>query len=350
MALNFQNIAHSYGDTQALRDITFTAPSGQITCLLGPSGCGKTTLLKLAAGLLPVQSGSIHLNAQSLADEHVCPPPEKRPIGLVFQEGALFPHLNVADNIAFGVKQIRKSRARKSSDILVSDLLRQMGLSDYGARFPHELSGGQRQRVALARAIAPQPEVLLLDEPFANVDIVLRRRLRSETRRLLRDRNVTALLVTHDPEEAMEIADIIVVMEAGLILQVGTPSDIYDQPQSVGVGSLFGDGQIISAKLDGISAMTDFGTWSLEDIARSKKADLNVSDLLIRPDAVSVSLCEKGVSELIIEDIRFMSAAHRASIRHVKGERLWVRLERDHPFKIGDRVKLQAVKGRIRSF
>ena len=174
MSLEFRHIAHAYtgrtGRVEALCDIAFTAPSGKITCLLGSSGSGKSTLLNLAAGLLPVQAGSIRVGGQEIASARVNPPPEARPIGLVFQDGALFPHMTIANNIAFGLSSSGEAG-------LIEKWLARVGLAGLGPRFPHELSGGQQQRAALARAMAPEPQVLLMDEPFASVDIVLRRRL-----------------------------------------------------------------------------------------------------------------------------------------------------------------------------
>ncbi|MFN7159750.1 MAG: ABC transporter ATP-binding protein, partial [Erythrobacter cryptus] len=167
MSLEFRHIAHAYGPVRALEDITLAAPAGEITCLLGASGCGKSTLLGLAAGLLRVQQGEIWLDGAPLADPRRNPPPEARPVGLVFQDGALFPHMSVAANIAFGLPKARRGE--------VEGWLAQVGLAGLGDRYPHELSGGQQQRAALARAMAPGPRVLLMDEPFASVDIVLRR-------------------------------------------------------------------------------------------------------------------------------------------------------------------------------
>ena len=207
VSLEFRHIAHAYGGVAALGDVSFIAPAGEITCLLGASGCGKSTLLNLAAGLLKVQAGAVCLGGAVLADAARHPAPEHRPVGLVFQDGALFPHMTIAQNIGFGLPRARHGE--------VAGWLEQVGLAGLGARYPHELSGGQQQRAALARAMAPGPEVLLMDEPFASVDIVLRRKLRRDCRMLLRASGTTTLLVTHDPSEALDIADSIAVMERG---------------------------------------------------------------------------------------------------------------------------------------
>nr|WP_298929739.1 ABC transporter ATP-binding protein [uncultured Erythrobacter sp.] len=244
---------------RALEDISFTAPTGEITCLLGSSGCGKSTLLNLAAGLLDVQQGEIAVGEETLADATRNPPPEKRPVGLVFQDGALFPHMNIAKNIAFGLSGSNQGAVAKWLD--------HVGLSDLGERFPHELSGGQQQRAALARAMAPGPEVLLMDEPFASVDIVLRRRLRRDCRLLLKEQGATTILVTHDPSEALDVADRIAVMEGGRITQFGTPKELHDTPATASVGAIFGGAQVISAKRKGDQLATQFGDWPLECLA-----------------------------------------------------------------------------------
>ncbi len=233
LTLEFRHIAHAYGSVRALEDISFTAPEGEITCLLGASGCGKSTLLNLAAGLLPVQQGSIHLGDQLLADGSTNPPPEERSVGLVFQDGALFPHMTIARNVGFGLKRSEQGE--------VEGWLELVGLAGLGTRYPHELSGGQQQRAALARAMAPGPQVLLMDEPFGSVDIVLRRKLRRDCRRLLRDRGATVVMVTHDPEEALDVADWIAVMDAGRLVQFDTPDRLRAKPVSDLVAAFFED-------------------------------------------------------------------------------------------------------------
>ena len=210
-------------------------------------------MLNLAAGLLDVQDGAIHLDGEVLAAPGRAPPPEKRPVGLVFQDGALFPHMTIAENLAFGLpRELR---------ISVPGWLEQVGLAGLGNRYPHQLSGGQQQRAALARAIAPGPRVMLMDEPFASVDIVFRRRLRRDCRVLLRERGTTSVLVTHDPDEALDIADRIAVMEGGRIVQFGTPADLYERPVAASVGAIFAGSQIVRAAREGDDFATPFGLW-----------------------------------------------------------------------------------------
>lgn len=247
MSLTFDNISHSYGHTRVLQDISFEAREGEILCLLGPSGGGKSTLLRLAAGLEPLQEGEILLDGELLARPGAEPPPEARPVGLVFQDHVLFPHLRVSENIGFGLPNLSSQDKRQR----VTELLDRMDLTGLGERFPHELSGGQQQRVALARALAPNPRVLLLDEPFASVDSTLRRSLRQATRRALKAAGTTAIVVTHDPEEAMQLADSIAVMAAGRIAQHGTPEAIWQAPATLDVALLFGDAQSFPGRSNG---------------------------------------------------------------------------------------------------
>ena len=275
MSLEFRHIAHAYGQVRALEDISFAAPTGEITCLLGASGCGKSTLLGLAAGLLRVQQGEIVLGDEVLADAAHNPPPEARPVGLVFQDGALFPHMTIAANVAFGLPKARRGEAE--------GWLAKVGLAGMGARYPHELSGGQQQRAALARAMAPEPAVLLMDEPFASVDIVLRRRLRRDCRILLREAGATVVLVTHDPAEALDIADRIAVMEGGRIVQFGTPHDLHHAPATAAVGAIFSGAQVIAGRRTGEGLETPFGLWPLASLI-GDAPDAPTLDLLVHAD------------------------------------------------------------------
>ncbi|QDH36118.1 ABC transporter ATP-binding protein [Porphyrobacter sp. YT40] len=260
---------------RALEDISLTAPAGEITCLLGASGCGKSTLLGLAAGLLRVQQGSIALGEELLAEPGYNPPPEARPVGLVFQDGALFPHMTLAANVAFGLPRARRGEA--------DGWLAKVGLAGMGRRYPHELSGGQQQRAALARAMAPEPRVLLMDEPFASVDIVLRRALRRECRILLREAGSTVILVTHDPAEALDIADRIAVMEAGRIVQFGTPPELHGSPATAAVGAIFSGAQVIRGARAEEGLDTPFGLWPFASLA-GDLPDTAELDLLVQAD------------------------------------------------------------------
>jgi iron(III) transport system ATP-binding protein len=275
LSLEFRHIAHAYGQVRALEDISFSAPAGEITCLLGASGCGKSTLLGLAAGLLRVQQGEILLGGDVLADAGRSPPPEARPVGLVFQDGALFPHMTLAANVAFGLPKARRDEAES--------WLARVGLAGMGARYPHELSGGQQQRAALARAMAPQPHVLLMDEPFASVDIVLRRKLRRDCRILLREAGATVVLVTHDPAEALDIADRIAVMESGRIIQFGTPEELHHAPATASVGAIFSGAQVIAGAPAAEGLDTPFGLWPFASLI-GDLPEAPALDLLVQAD------------------------------------------------------------------
>ncbi len=315
MSLEFRHIAHSYGSSPALEDVSLAAPAGEITCLLGSSGCGKSTLLNLAAGLLPVQQGSIHVGGELLADPATDPPPEKRPVGLMFQDGALFPHMTVSQNVAFGLPGTEKAS--------VEAWLEQVGLAGLGERFPHQLSGGQQQRAALARAMAAEPEVLLMDEPFASVDVVLRRNLRRECRAVLRARGATVLMVTHDPEEALDIGDRIAVMEAGRIVQIGTPQELYDSPASARVGSIFHGAQIIAAKRIGEVVETDFGRWPVTAIAGTVPTE-GSCELLLRPECFDISAAGEAEGALTLRDVRHMGPAHQLVFANGSGSEMTI--------------------------
>lgn len=339
MSLIFNNIRHDYGAVGALARINLTAKPGQITCLLGESGCGKTTLLHLAAGLLDLQEGDIQLDSTSMASPGHCPPPEKRPVGLVFQDGALFPHLTVSQNIAFGLPKSAEARS------VVTDLLDQTGLSGLGPRYPHTLSGGQRQRVALARALAPEPRVLLLDEPFANVDIVRRRQLRQEIRTILKARETITLLVTHDPEEAMEMADHIAIMAAGRIVQQGTARDLYTAPATATVGMMMGGGTLLPASLSDGVITTPFGPWSSEALATPSVQDL--THILVRPTAVVLST--SGAHATLI-DSHWAGPVRRLTVR-AKDDTLLVVETTDHAiFTPAQPVGVVPVEGQVLGF
>ncbi|MEO9462459.1 MAG: ABC transporter ATP-binding protein [Marinomonas sp.] len=319
MNLEFQNIGHHYASPRAskpaLADINLHVPSGKITCLLGSSGCGKTTLLNLAAGLLEVQQGSIALDGAVLADPARNPAPEHRPIGLVFQDGALFPHMTIAENILFGVAKPDRSPQ------LAQQWLDMIGLSGLGERYPAKLSGGQQQRVALARAMAPEPAVLLLDEPFASIDVVLRRDLRRECRRLLKARNATAIMVTHDPEEAMDIADTIAVMESGAIIQADTPAALYNTPASLSVGMMFGEAQSVTATVTAQGLETPFGVWPTEALAQALPAGTKQADLLIREGSLRAAPSADG---LIVKDVRHRGRSAAITLANDSAAEIWL--------------------------
>lgn len=243
--LTLDNLACSYHQQAVVKDLSLELAAGEIACLLGPSGCGKTTTLRAIAGLEPVTGGSIHIQGRQVSSRSRQLPPEKRGLGMVFQEHALFPHLTVADNVAFGLRK----QPREQQRLRVSECLERVRLSGMEDRYPHELSGGQQQRVALARALAPRPALLLLDEPFASLDLDLRRALARELGDILRQENVTALLVTHDQEEAFALADRVGVMHQGQLEQWDTPYNIYHAPANRFVAEFAGYGSFLRGEV-----------------------------------------------------------------------------------------------------
>ncbi|MEM7146911.1 MAG: ABC transporter ATP-binding protein [Verrucomicrobiota bacterium] len=237
-SIQYRQVQKTYPKTNrpAVEKVDLTAPAGKILALVGESGSGKTTLLRLAAGLEYPDTGEILIDDSPVADHTTWVPPEKRRIGMIFQDGALFPHLTAAQNVAYGLHDTPK----ESQTDTIDRFLTMVGLSDYSTRFPHELSGGERQRLAVARALAPQPAALLLDEPFSNLDPALRRSLRDEIRAILTELNTTAIIVTHDTDDALAIAHQIAVLEEGKITQVGPPAEVYRHPANGYGARLFG--------------------------------------------------------------------------------------------------------------
>jgi iron(III) transport system ATP-binding protein len=344
LSLEFRHIAHAYGQVRALEDISFTAPAGEITCLLGASGCGKSTLLGLAAGLLTVQQGSIALGGEPLADGRSSPPPEARPVGLVFQDGALFPHMTIAANVAFGLPKARRGDAESWLD--------KVGLDGMGARYPHELSGGQQQRAALARAMAPGPRVLLMDEPFASVDIVLRRKLRRDCRILLREAGATVVLVTHDPAEALDIADRIAVMEAGRIVQFGTPHDLHHAPATAAVGAIFSGAQVIAGVRQGEALTTAFGLWPLGAVLGALP-DAAALDLLVQADRLDLVADTDGCT---VRDVHPMGPVTRVLLEGSGGTQITAEIfgataaPVTAPVSAGQAYRVMPQPGSVRAF
>lgn len=241
-----------------MEDISFSIDAGEIVCLLGPSGCGKTTLLRLASGLESPEIGEIYIGGQRVAHGGRIVPPEKRPISMVFQDYALFPHLNVLQNVVFGLKRISPSeRYRRARSVL-----ERVGLTAVQDRFPHTLSGGQQQRVALARAIALHPSVMLMDEPFSNLDINLRFAVREETRNILRAEGSATLLVTHDGEEASQLADRILLLNQGRVVQTGSPEDFYFAPETPFAARFFGETVGLPGTIREGMLVTPLGQWA----------------------------------------------------------------------------------------
>ena len=283
--LVLEQVELRYGKTTAVYAVDLLVEQGQIACLLGPSGCGKTTLLRAIAGFESLSQGQISLNGQVISTPHSTLATEQRQIGMVFQDYALFPHLNIADNIRFGIRK----QSNKAQQHRVNELLELVSLPGYAKRYPHELSGGQQQRIALARALAPKPALLLLDEPFSSQDTELRESLAREVREILKQEGITALLVTHDQHEAFAMADEIGVLQAGRLQQWGSAYELYYQPHNAFVASFIGQGSLIAAQvLDATKVTTCLG--QLDYLAPANLNPTNhQASVLIRPEQVKLT-------------------------------------------------------------
>ncbi len=255
--LELKNISKSYGNNVVVKNLSFSLEKGFIGCLLGPSGCGKTTVLRTIAGFENIQQGRIYINRNLVSSPGRQAPPEERKIGMVFQDYALFPHLSVQENISFGLRRLDKAEKEKR----ISELLALVGLTDTAHIFPHELSGGQQQRVALARALALQPDLLLMDEPFSNLDVTLRERLSMEVRDILKQHGTSAIMVTHNQNEAFAIADVVGVIHDGELAQWDSAYNLYHRPVSPEVANFVGEGVLLPGLVTGeMQVVTGLGT------------------------------------------------------------------------------------------
>lgn len=277
--LEFSGVSHSYNGSPSVSDVTFSVQSGQVMSLLGPSGCGKTTLLRLAAGLETPTSGEVRLDGKVVSDPGAVVPPELRGLGYMFQDYALFPHLTVMENVTFGIREKGSVATKRGFEVLEQTSI--AGLADI---YPHELSGGQQQRVALARALAPNPSVILLDEPYAGLDSRLRERIRDQMLHVLKACNTAALMVTHDAEEAMFMSDGIIVMRDGQVQQTGRPVNLYCQPNSAFVAEFFGEVNRLEGAVDQGRIRTVLGDFEAPDALE----DGQPVSIVIRHEALNV--------------------------------------------------------------
>jgi iron(III) transport system ATP-binding protein len=334
-ALDVLGITFAYpGREPVCRDLSLSLAEGEIGCLLGPSGCGKTTVLRCIAGLEAIDAGEILLHGEIASRPGRTVPPEQRRVGVVFQDYALFPHLTVAANIAFGLRGLGASvRAARTNDLLTS-----VGLAASGDRFPHELSGGQKQRVALARAMAPRPQLLLLDEPFSNLDVDLRERLSLEVRAVLKAQGITALLVTHDQQEAFAMADMVGVMLNGRIEQWDSAYNLYHRPKSRFVADFVGEGVLI----DGQASEKDGIETVLGSLKHCPGCDIlpgQAVSLLLRPDDV----LHDDDSALKAEVVKkaFRGAEFLYTLRLADGKQVLSLVPSHHNHAIGERIGIK---------
>lgn len=271
-SISFENVSRHFEQVTALSDISLEINPGETMCLLGESGCGKTTLLRIAAGIETLSSGCVKINDHEVCGDKHFVPPERRRVGLVFQDYALFPHLTILENIMFGLARL----SEREQDVEARRALHRVQLTDYADAYPHTLSGGQQQRVALARAVAPRPQILLFDEPFSGLDTVLREEVRDETLAVLRESSATSIIVTHDPEEALYLGNRVALMRNGRIEQVGTAEDLYFKPKNGYVAGFFGGLNSFSAKVDGGNVITPLGTFAAPGYPNGTDVDVFV--------------------------------------------------------------------------
>ena len=331
--LRIEHVNCHYAATQVISDLSFQLHSGEIGCLLGPSGCGKTSVLRCIAGFLRPTSGEIYVTDKKLSSADHIVPPEKRNLGMVYQDYALFPHLTVAENIGFGLS--KKTKTERAD--IVRELLALVRLEHHEQRSPTELSGGQQQRVALARSLATNPDILLLDEPFSGLDTDLRRELGLNIRDILKERGTTALLVTHDQEEAFAIADSIGVMKDGRLLQWDTGFNLYHRPATRFVAGFVGRGSFIQGNVNtSHSVTTEIGVISGHHAI--SPATNTLVDVLLRPDDL-VENADSGIPGTVVSKL-FTGGSTLYRVRLASGTELETLLPSHHDYKTGDTILL----------
>lgn len=290
-ALACHGLVKRFGTTIAVDDVTFNVPRGTLASLLGPSGCGKTTMLRMIAGLLAPDAGQIAIDGRVVADRLTMVPPERRRVGLVFQDYALFPHLDVARNVGFGLQGLARRERRRR----VGEALDLVGLGHLGKRLPAQLSGGQQQRVALARALAPQPDLILLDEPFSNLDAAMRASVREDVRAILRAAEATAIFVTHDQEEALSLTDVVAVMDDGRLHQIADPHTLYTRPATRFVAEFVGEADVLPGRRAGRFLVdTPIGR-----LATAQPVADDEVDVMIRPETLQLRADPSGIATIV---------------------------------------------------
>ncbi len=334
--LTVDSISKQYQTTPVVKNVSFEVYPGEIFALLGASGCGKTTTLRLIAGFEKADSGSVTINERVLDDKRVFVPPESREIGFVFQDYALFPDKTVIDNAAFGLR--RKLKKNKRYEIAL-DILERVGMAHLQSRMPHHLSGGEQQRVALARSLVTQPKMLLLDEPFSNLDTGLRQSTREEVRELLKTFNISVILVTHDQEEALSFAERVAVMNDGTIEQIGIPEEVYKQPKTVYVANFLGKTNIIETSIENGLAETPLGTIKMN------YPDSPQVILSIRPEHININKTDTELKNNIqghISTREFKGHDFTYQVE-IDGDIYFVQTDYQSQFQVGDTVSLKPI-------
>jgi iron(III) transport system ATP-binding protein len=337
-ALSVRGLHKSFGRAHVVKGVDLEAAQGEIVALLGPSGCGKTTTLRLIAGFEAPDLGTIEIAGKVVASADRAEPPERRHVGMVFQDGALFPHVTVEENVGFGLPRGKGKQER------IESVLELVGLHGFGKRMPYELSGGQQQRVSLARALAPEPAIILLDEPFSNLDAALRAAVRAEVRQILTNAQATAILVTHDQEEALSLADRVAVMWEGRIVQDATPEELYHRPASRELGSFVGDAQFVPGQGYGRRVTCELGQLPTYGTAEG------AVDVMIRPEFLRLSLTQDdGEHNATVVSRLFFGHDQLMAIQLDSGTMVNARLGSYGGIRPGDRVHV-SVRGAVLTF
>lgn len=348
--LEIRNLSRAFDGRSVVHDVSLSVMPGQVTCLLGPSGCGKSTTLRMIAGVEMQDTGEIYVDGELICDTVFRVPPERRNIGLMFQDFALFPHLSVAENVAFGLSGPKEAQRAR-----VAELLQRVDLMRYIDSYPYELSGGEQQRVALARALAPRPSIMLMDEPFSGLDNRLRDGIRDDTLEILKEQDTAVLLVTHEPEEAMRMADEIALMRGGRIVQQGAPYNIYRAPIDKEAVAFFSDINVIRARVQGALARTPFGQFLAPGVPDGQEVEIVIRPHHMKIDfdrngkgpnpTIQDGVAARGVvqrarfigSESLVEfRMDFDGSVFKATVPNVflpsEGQPLWLTIRRDRCF------------------
>ena len=333
--IKIDGLSVSFGETKVLDNLSLFIPSKSLVAVLGPSGCGKSTLLRAIAGFVAPKSGTIRIGTTLMSVSSVQVPPERRNVGYVPQEGALFPHLTVRKNIGFGLTRSKTSEKR------IDEMLELVGLSEFGDRYPHQLSGGQQFRVAIARALAPAPNVMLLDEPFSALDAQLREELRQEIKRILKETKTTTLLVTHDREEALVMADLVAPMKNGKIVQLGTPEEVYNNPVGIETAVSTGDALVVPA------IKTKSGKV-YTPLSNTQRANGQLGTVIIRPEEIEIIL-SKAKSNARVSEIEYFGHDALIHLQLPDNTKVSARVAAPVAVQIGDLVTAKQT-GPIRFF